>query len=55
MSSSDAMFETSLYFKYVNERAGHVKIDRDSVSNLMVVNLEFLLLSDGFRLLGFNE
>ena len=31
MSSSDAMFETSLvYFQYVNERAAHVKIDRDS-------------------------
>ena len=31
MSSSDAMLEaSSAYFKYVNERAGHVKIDRVS-------------------------
>ena len=31
MSSSDAMFETLFcVFQYVNERAAHVKIDRDS-------------------------
>ena len=31
MASSDAMFEASFaYFQYVNERAGHVKIDRVS-------------------------
>ena len=28
MSSSDDMFET--FLQYVNERAAHVKIDRDS-------------------------
>ena len=29
ISTSDAMFEaSSVYFKYVNERAAHVKIDR---------------------------
>ena len=28
MSSSDAMFETSsVYFRYVNEQAAHLKID----------------------------
>ena len=31
MSSLDAMFEASpVYFKYVYERAAHVKIDHDS-------------------------
>ena len=31
MSSSDAMFEaSSVCFQNVNERAAHVKIDRDS-------------------------
>ena len=31
MSTSDAMFEaSSLYFRKVDERAAHVKIDRDS-------------------------
>ena len=31
MFSSDAMFEaSSAYFQYVDERAGHVKIDRVS-------------------------
>ena len=31
MSLSDAMFKIfPVYFQYVNEQAGHVKIDRDS-------------------------
>ena len=31
MYSSDAVFEaSSAYFQYVNERAGHVKMDRVS-------------------------
>ena len=59
MSSSDAMFEASpVYFQYVNERVAHVK-NRPcfpSVSTWAVVNLQFLLLSGGFRLLFFmNE
>ena len=55
MSSSDAMFEaSSVYSQYVNEQI--VKIDSvPSLSTWAVVNLLFLLLSDGFRLLGFNE
>ena len=60
MSSSDAMIEaSSVYFQYVNERDDHVKIDRAfrrfRLSTYAVVNLQFLLLSDGFRLLGFHE
>ena len=58
MSSSNAMFEaSSLYFQYVNEQAAHVK-NRPcfpSLSTWAVVNLSFLLLSDGSWLLGFYE
>ena len=57
MSSSDAMFEASfVYFQYGNVRAAHVKIVCvcfPLVSTWAVVNLQLLLLSDGFQLLGF--
>ena len=57
MSSSDNMFEaSSVHFQFVNERAAHVKIDSVLVLTWAVVNLLFLLLSDGFRLLwGFKN
>ena len=57
MSSLEAMFEASpVHFQYVNEQAAHGKLDcLPTVSTWAVVNLYFLLLSDGFRLQGFYE
>ena len=57
MSSLDAMFEgSSVYFQYVNEPAAHVKIDQVPVGvDLGCSKFLYLLLSGGFRLLGFYE
>ena len=53
MSSLDTMFEAFFcVFRYVNERAASVKIDCDS-RRCRPGNVLFLLLSDGFQLLGF--